>query len=88
MLASAWNGTLHVGVTSYLIGRIWQHKQDLVEGFTRQYRVHNLVWHELHVSMPDAILREKRVKEWRRAWKVALIEASNPDWRDLYPDLF
>ena len=87
MLASGWNGTLYVGVTSDLVGRVWQHKQDLVEGFTRRYRVHDLVWYELHEAMADAILREKRIKEWRRAAKIGLIERMNPRWRDLYPDL-
>jgi putative endonuclease len=87
MLASHWNGTLYIGVTSDLLARVWQHKQDLVPGFTQKYRVHDLVWYELHQTMPDAILREKRLKEWRRAAKIELIESGNPKWRDLYPEL-
>jgi putative endonuclease len=86
-LASHWNGTLYIGVTSDLLARVWQHKQDLVPGFTQKYRVHDLVWYELHQTMPDAILREKRLKEWRRAAKIELIESGNPKWRDLYPEL-
>ena len=84
MLASRYNGTLYVGVTSDLIRRIWQHKNDLAEGFTRTYGVHDLVWFEQHQTMESAILREKAIKEWQRAWKIRLIEEGNPDWRDLY----
>ena len=87
ILASSWHGTLYVGVTSDLIRRILQHKNDAVDGFTKQYSVHDLVWYELHEDMSDAILREKRIKEWKRASKIELIEAVNPKWRDLYPEL-
>ena len=87
ILSSRWQGTLYVGVTSDLIGRIWQHKQDFVEGFTRRHRIHDLVWYELHDSMLSAIAREKAIKEWKREWKIALIEESNLKWRDLYPEL-
>jgi putative endonuclease len=87
MLASGWNGTLYVGVTSDLIKRVWEHKSDAVEGFTRRYRVHDLVWYEQHGTMESAILREKAIKEWKRAWKIRLVEASNALWRDLYPEL-
>ncbi|RDI99795.1 GIY-YIG nuclease family protein [Dyella solisilvae] len=87
MLASRRNGTLYVGVTSALAKRIWQHRSDVVEGFTSRYHVHDLVWYELHESMESAILREKQLKEWRRAWKLRLIEGENPEWRDLYPTL-
>jgi putative endonuclease len=87
MLASGWNGTLYAGVTSDLIKRVWQHKNDFVDGFTRQYRVHDLVWFEQHWTMESAITREKAIKEWHRDWKVRRIEAMNPTWRDLYPDL-
>jgi putative endonuclease len=87
MLASGWNGTLYVGVTSDLVKRVWEHKNDLVEGFTKRYRVHDLVWLEQHETMESAILREKAIKEWKRAWKVEAIEAANPQWRDLYSDL-
>ncbi|MFT3850574.1 MAG: GIY-YIG nuclease family protein [Propionivibrio sp.] len=87
ILASRRNGTLYTGVTSDLIQRIWQHKNDLEKGFTQKYRVHTLVWYEAHATMESAIGREKVVKEWKRAWKLELIEASNPDWRDLYEEI-
>ncbi len=87
LLASKRNGTLYVGVTSNLVQRVWQHKQGLVEGFTKRYRVHTLVWYEVHATMQSAIAREKTLKKWERAWKVALIEQSNPDWRDLGHEL-
>jgi len=84
ILASKRNGTLYIGVTSDLIKRVWEHKNDLVQGFTRRYGVHQLVWYELHETMESAIQREKRLKEWERNWKLRLIESSNPDWEDLY----
>ena len=84
MLASKRNGTLYIGVTSNLIKRIWEHKNNLVQGFTKQYNVHDLVWYEMHENMESAILREKMLKEWKRIWKLELIESSNPDWNDLY----
>jgi putative endonuclease len=84
ILASKRNGTLYVGVTSDLVKRIWEHKNDVVEGFTKKYLVHMLVWYELHDSMESAIAREKSLKEWKRAWKLRLIETDNPDWQDLY----
>jgi putative endonuclease len=87
ILASRRNGTLYVGVTSDLTRRVWEHKQDLVAGFTKRYQVHTLVWFELHESMAAALQREKAIKEWRRAWKLDLIEADNPEWCDLYEDL-
>lgn len=87
ILASAKNGTLYIGVTSDLIKRIWEHKNNLVDGFTKRYGVHLLVWFELHENMNAAIEREKNMKEWKRAWKLNLIEKSNPDWRDLYDDI-
>ncbi len=87
MLASKRNGTLYVGVTSNLVQRIWQHKNDLVAGFTQRYAVHTLVWHEVHETMESAITREKALKRWKRAWKIELIERDNPSWRDLYDDL-
>jgi putative endonuclease len=85
ILSSKRNGTLYVGVTSDLVKRIWEHKNNLVEGFTKRYGVHLLVWYELHGSMDTAIQREKRLKDWRRNWKVQLIESTNPKWEDLYP---
>jgi putative endonuclease len=80
-------GTLYVGVTSDLTKRVWQHKEHLVEGFTTKHRLERLVWYECHESILEAITREKQIKEWRRDWKVNLIQATNPDWRDLYEDL-
>ena len=87
ILASRRNGTLYVGVTSNLPQRVWQHKNNAVAGFTSRYGVHTLVWYESHETMESAIVREKAIKEWKRAWKLALIEKSNPAWRDLYKDL-
>jgi putative endonuclease len=87
ILASKRLGTLYVGVTSDLARRIWEHKADLVDSFTNSYGVHLLVNVEFHATMADAILREKRIKRWRRAWKIRLIETGNPAWRDLYGDI-
>ncbi len=87
ILASKKNGTLYTGVTSDLIKRIWEHKNNMVDGFTKHYRVHDLVWFELHESMDSAIAREKNIKEWKRAWKLNLIEKDNPVWRDLYDNI-
>jgi len=84
ILASKRNGTLYVGVTSNLVKRIWEHKNNLAEGFSKRYRIHDLVWYEMHETMDSAIQREKRIKEWKRAWKLELIEKTNPDWQDLY----
>ena len=84
ILASKRNGTLYVGVTGDLVRRVWEHKQDLLEGFTRRYRVHQLVYFELHADMAEAILRERRIKKWNRAWKIELIEKTNPQWNDLW----
>ena len=87
ILASARNGTLYVGVTSNLPGRVWQHKNDVLEGFTRKYQVHDLVWYEAHDTMESAIGREKQLKAGSRARKIALIESMNPAWRDLFDDI-
>jgi putative endonuclease len=87
ILASARNGTLYVGVTSDLVQRLWQHKTDVTDGFTRQYRVHALVHAEFHGTMIEAITREKQIKKWKRSWKLELIEQANPTWRDLAQDL-
>jgi len=83
ILASRRNGTLYVGVTNDLVRRVAEHRSNAVAGFVRDYGVYRLVFAELHATMPDAILREKRIKKWRRAWKLELIEAENPQWRDL-----
>jgi putative endonuclease len=87
MLASKKNGVLYIGVTSDLVKRIWQHKNDVVEGYTNRYAVHTLVWYEPHPTMESAILREKTLKGWKRAWKVRLIEGENAEWCDLYPTI-
>ena len=87
LLASRKNGTLYTGVTSNLVQRIWQHKNDQADGFTKKYGVHMLVWYELHEAMESAIAREKAIKEWKRAWKLELTEATNPQWLDLYDEI-
>ena len=86
ILASKRHGTLYIGVTSNLVQRVWQHKNDLVAGFTKRYGVHRLVWYEAHESMVNAITREKMLKKWNRAWKIRLIEKDNPTWMDLYEE--
>ena len=87
ILASKKNGTLYTGITSNLIQRVYQHKYNLVEGFTQKYSVHFLVYYEAHDSMLAAITREKQIKKWKRQWKIELIEKNNTEWRDLYDDL-
>jgi putative endonuclease len=87
ILASQRNGTLYVGVTSDLARRIADHRSNAVAGFVRTYGVYRPVYVEFHASMADAITREKRMKKWRRAWKLELIEGENPQWRDLASDL-
>jgi putative endonuclease len=83
ILASKRNGTLYIGVTSDLVKRAWEPKNNLIEGFTKRYGVHRLVYYELHEDMVSAIRREKQMKKWNRAWKLELIERQNSDWRDL-----
>ena len=87
ILASKKNGTLYIGVTSNLIKRVWEHKSDLVKGFTKTYGVHILVYYESTSSSYAAITREKQIKAWQRAWKVQLIEEKNPSWKDLYEEI-
>ena len=87
ILASKKNGTLYIGVTSDLIKRIYEHKNDFVKGFTQKYTIHKLVYFEATESIESAIMREKQLKTWNRAWKIYLIEKSNPGWNDLYSDL-
>ena len=87
ILANKPYGTLYLGVTSDLVKRVWQHKNTLVDGFTKQYSIHHLVWFELHLRMDSAIAREKNLKNWTRDWKIKLIETTNPHWQDLYPGL-
>lgn len=88
ILASKKDGVLYIGVTSDLPGRIWQHKEGVTQGFTKRYQVKRLVFFEVHEDVEQAILREKRLKKWNRAWKVELIERMNPEWEDLYGTLF
>jgi putative endonuclease len=87
LLASRRNGTLYIGVTNDLVRRVWEHKQGLVEGFTKEYGVKQLVWFEQTESIESAIQREKQIKKWNRAWKLELIEKSNPAWKDLYDEI-
>ena len=87
LLANRQNGTLYTGVTSNLIKRVWEHKNDIVDGFTKKYAVHILVWYEVHETMGSAIQREKSIKSWKREWKIKTIEEFNPGWCDLYPGL-
>lgn len=84
ILASKLNGTLYIGVTSQLPQRVYQHKHNLVDGFTKKYHVHMLVWYETHQTMESAINREKELKKWRRKWKIELIEKNNGKWLNLY----
>jgi putative endonuclease len=84
ILASKRNGTLYIGVTSDLPKRVWEHKKDLGDGFTKKYGVHRLVYYEVHADMVSAILREKQMKKWNRGWKLELIEKQNSDWKDLW----
>jgi putative endonuclease len=86
ILASRKNGTLYIGVTNDLLKRVYDHKNNLIEGFTKKYNVHNLVYHEQHNDIGKAITREKQMKKWKRQWKIELIEETNPNWKDLYPD--
>jgi putative endonuclease len=87
VMASKPNGTLYIGVTSDLAKRVWEHKNDSVDGFTKTYGVHCLVHYELHGDMVAAITREKQLKKWNRAWKVELIEEKNPEWKDLSDEI-
>ncbi len=87
IVASQRHGTLYIGVTSNIVQRVFQHREGLVDGFTKQYGVKMLVWYELHATMDSAIGKEKAMKEWKRAWKIARIESMNPTWQDLYESL-
>jgi len=87
ILASKKNGTLYVGVTSDLVQRIYEHKQNIIDGFTTKYGVHTLVYYEIHEDVREAIIREKRIKKWNRSWKLLLIRKNNPEWKDLYNEL-
>jgi len=84
ILASGKNGTLYIGVTDNLVRRVWEHKHNLVKGFTEKYGVHELVYYEQHQDIEQAILKEKQMKKWKRYWKMKLINKFNPEWSDLY----
>ena len=86
-MASGRIGTLYIGVTKDLIKRVYQHKNNIVDGFTKKHNVHDLVYYEVYESIEQAIVREKQMKKWRRKWKIDLIEKNNYDWRDLYEEL-
>lgn len=86
LLASGFHGTLYNGVTSDLLGRVWQHREEVTGGFTKWYGVKRLVWFEVHETMESAIRREKSIKRWHRGWKIELVERENPTWRDLAED--
>ena len=87
IMASKKNGTLYIGVTNNLVRRVYEHKEGLFDGFTKKYKVKNLVYFEIHNSMYEAIKREKAMKKWLRKWKIKLIEKENFDWRDLYDEI-
>ena len=87
ILASKRNGTLYIGVTSDLTKRVWEHRSDLIDGFSKKYQVHSLVHFELHSAMNEALAREKQLKKWNRRWKLRLIEERNPEWEDLWVEI-
>jgi len=87
ILASKRNGTLYIGVTSNIVKRVWEHKNNSVKGFTKNHHVHYLVWYETHQEINSAITREKQLKKWNRDWKLELIEKTNPTWLDLYSEV-
>jgi putative endonuclease len=87
LLASKPYGTLYIGVTADLLQRVWQHREKVADGFTKRYGVTQLVWYEVHEDIMAAITREKQLKEWKRAWKIELIQKTNPYWRDLFDDI-
>jgi len=86
LVASGFHGTLYIGVTSNLVGRLYQHREGVTDGFSKRYGVKRLVWFELHGTMETAIKREKSIKRWQRQWKIELIERENPTWRDMAED--
>ena len=87
IMASKRNGTLYIGVTSDLPKRVWEHRESVVQGFTKDYGVNILAWYEMHDNAESAITREKRLKKWNRAWKIRLIEERNPEWTDLFAEI-
>ena len=84
ILAAKPNGTLYTGVTGDLVKRVWEHKNDLIDGFTKKFSVHELVYYEIYCDIYEAIAREKQIKKWNRQWKLELIEKTNPGWNDLW----
>ena len=87
IMTNRQNGVLYVGVSSHLVQRVWQHRNGLVEGFTKRYRCKRLVWFEHHEDLQQARARELQIKEWKRRWKIELIEAANPGWSDLFDQI-
>ena len=87
ILSSKQNGTVYSGVTSDIVKRSYEHKNNLADGFTKKYNIHQLVWYEIHETAETAIMREKQIKKWQRKWKLELIERNNPQWKDLYDDI-
>jgi putative endonuclease len=87
IVTNAPYGTLYVGSSTNLVQRIWQHRESVIDGFTKQHHLTRLVWYEIHAGIMEAGLREKRIKLWKRDWKVNLIQELNPDWRDLYDEI-
>ncbi|MEX1052261.1 MAG: GIY-YIG nuclease family protein [Patescibacteria group bacterium] len=87
ILASQRNGTLYIGITNNLIKRVWEHKNNKADSFTKKYKIYNLVYYEIHENPESAIIREKQIKKWRRLWKLRIIEEMNPEWKDLYKDI-
>jgi putative endonuclease len=87
ILANKKNGTIYIGITGDLIKRIYEHKQNLIDGFTKKYNIHDLVYYEVHKEIEEAINREKQIKKWNRKWKLRLIEKDNPTWMDLYAEM-
>jgi len=87
ILSSQRNGTLYVGITNNLVKRVWEHKNKKIEGFTKKYEVHHLVYYEIHENPESAIKREKQLKKWNRLWKIRIIEEKNPEWKDLYEQI-
>jgi len=87
ILCNKRNGTLYTGVTSDIVKRVYEHKHGLVEGFTKKYKIHHLVWYEIHESAESAIIREKQIKKWKRDWKLKIIEKENPQWVDLFKSI-
>jgi putative endonuclease len=87
IMASARRGTLYIGVTSNLPKRVWEHREGIIDGFTKKYGVKDLVWYEVHEDPVSAITKEKQLKKWNRAWKLELIETKNPEWNDLFEEI-